>query len=392
MLRTNIARHDFTYLKSILSDWTLFDGVYTSFDAGMIKPELGFYNHVLGDLGLTDPRSAIFVDDKVANVSAAQSFGIQGMVFESADALMRQLRNRLFDPVMRARQYMEANALNHYSQIENGSTIRDVFSQFLIHKELQDTSIISLSPATAPPAEVEAEMIHAASKARTWNYFIGPPVGTTTTFPEDVDDTAYALLSFSPPAASANPILDRFLANRHCRDGLVQTYFDEKRPRVCPTVLVNVIRVFYHYERGADIQNELCHVRNILLNRAYVNGAAMYLLSESFLFFLSRLVEANPDETEIQCLREPLVTRLRERVGRHDDSFAIAARVLACQSMGVWAGSDIAYLKEMQELDGGWEIGWVCRYGRSQKRIGSRGVVTAFAIKALEQDRRSLSS
>jgi hypothetical protein len=60
--------------------------------------------------------------------------------------------------------------------------------------------------------------------------------------------------------------------------------------------------------------------------------------------------------------------------------------------MGVWAGSDIAYLKEIQELDGGWEIGWVCRYGRSQKRIGSRGVVTAFAIKALEQDRRSLSS
>jgi hypothetical protein len=127
------------------------------------------------------------------------------------------------------------------------------------------------------------------------------------------------------------------------------------------------------------------------LNRAYVNGAAQYLLAESFLFFLARLVEAKPDKMEIQDLREPLVARLRERVGRHDDSFAVAARVLACQSMGVWAGSDVAYLKELQELDGGWEIGWVCRYGRNQKRIGNRGIVTAFAIKALEQDKRGTS-
>jgi hypothetical protein len=389
MFRTNITRNDFAYLKDILLDWTLFDGEYTSFDVGMIKPELGYYRHVLGSLGLTNPKSAIFVDDKVTNVSAAQSFGIQGIVFESADALMRQLRNQLFDPVLRARHYMEANACNHHSQIEHGPIIRDVFSQFLIHKELQDTGIISLSPAAASSADIRAEITRAAHEAKTWNYFIGPPVGTTSTFPEDVDDTAYALLSFSPPIASANFVLNRVLENRHCRDGLVQTYFDEKRPRVCPTVLVNVVRLFYHYNRGADIQNELHHVCNVLLNRAYINGAAQYLLAESFLLFFARLVEANPDQREIQRLREPLAERLRERVGRQDDSFAVAARVLACQSMGVWAGSDVTYLKELQDLDGGWEMGWVCRYGRNQKRIGNRGVVTAFAIKALEQDKRS---
>jgi hypothetical protein len=386
--RTNISRRDFAYLKNVLSDWTLFDEEYTSFDTGLRKPELGYYNHVLGSLGLTDPRSAIFVDDKVVNVSAAQSLGIQGTVFESADTMIRNLRNRLFDPVMRARQYMVANAGNLHSQIENGPAVRDVFSQFLIHKELQNPSIISLSPATATCTEVSAEIERAAKEARAWNYFIGPPAGTTLAFPEDVDDTAYALLSFSPPAASANPILDRFLAHRHHRDGLVQIYFDDSRPRVCPVVLVNVVRVFYHYGRGADVQNELKHVRNILLNRAYVNGTAHYLLAEPFLYFLASLVEANPGKTEIQSLCPPLVTRLRERVGRQDDSFAVAARVLACQAMGVWVDSDVTYLKELQEVDGGWEIGWVCCYGRSKKRIGSRGVVTAFATKALEQERR----
>jgi hypothetical protein len=353
----------------------------------MVKPELGFYKHVLEHLKLSDPKSAIFVDDKVTNVCAAQSFGIQGIVFESRDALMRQLRNRLFDPVSRARQYMKANAHNHHSRIECGPEVRDAFSQFLIHKELQDTSLISLSSATATTAEIAAELSRASKEARTWNYFIGPPVGTTSTFPEDVDDTAYALLSFKPPIESANSILDRFLANRHSRDGLIQTYFDEKRPRVCPTVLVNVLRVFYHYGRGEDVQNELLHVRNILHNRGYVNGAAQYLLAESFLFFTACLISENPDKMQIQGLRESLIAGLRERVGRRDDSFAVAARVLACQSMNVWAGSDISYLKELQNLDGGWDIGWVCRYGRSQKRIGSRGVVTAFAIKALEQDK-----
>ncbi|KAF1916682.1 hypothetical protein BDU57DRAFT_587612 [Ampelomyces quisqualis] len=335
---TNIARDDFTRLKATLSGWSLFDGEYT---------------HVLERLDSPNPKSAIFVDDKVVNVTAAQSFGMQGIVFESAGALMRELRNLLFDPVMRARQYMAAHAHEHHSQLEDGKQIRDSFSQFLIYDELHDVSIISLSPATASAMEIRKEITHATTEAKTWNYFIGPPWGTTSTFPDDVDDTAYALLSFSPPAASANPILDRFLVNRHSRDGLVQIYFDKTRPRVCPTVLVNVVRVFYHYKRGSDVRKELQHVGNVLLNRGYVNGAAQYLSAEPFLFFFARLVEANPDEGEIQYLRAPLMLRLRERVGRHDDSFAVATRVLACQAMGVWAESDVSYLKKLQEADGG---------------------------------------
>jgi FMN phosphatase YigB (HAD superfamily) len=75
LFRTNIARHDFTYLEKILLDWTLFDSEYTSFSVSMIKPELGYYNHVLDRLGLTNLKSAIFVDNKVTNVSAAQYTG-----------------------------------------------------------------------------------------------------------------------------------------------------------------------------------------------------------------------------------------------------------------------------------------------------------------------------
>ncbi|KAH3969492.1 hypothetical protein HBH69_000840 [Parastagonospora nodorum] len=383
---TNIAKDDFLRLKAVLPSWNLFDEEFTSCEVGMIKPELGYYQYVLREANLDDPSSVIFVDDKVANVVAARSFGIHGIVYDSAEMLMRRLRNQLFDPIARACEFMRANARNHVTQVEDGPMFRDVFSQFLIHTVLQDASIISLSPGEASTTQIEQDLQQAKQRAKQWNYFAGPPVGTTAKFPADVDDTAMALLAFSPPASSASAVLDTFLANRHSRDGLVQTYFDKSRPRVCAVVLVNVCRVFYHYNRGEDIQHELQYVRHILSNRACLEGTAMYLGTEPFLYFLSCLVQDNLNMPEVQSLREPLASALRERVGRGGDSFRIASRALACQAMGVWVDPDISDLKELQLCDGGWEIGWVCRYGRTQKRIGSRGVATAFAIKVLEHE------
>lgn len=207
--------------------------------------------------------------------------------------------------------------------------------------------------------------------------------------PDDLDDTALALLAFSPPAASANAILDRMATTRDDKDNLIMVYFSEDRLRVCPFVIVNVLRVFYHYNRGAELQGELNYIRDILLNRGYIDGTAIYNSAEPFLYFMSCLIHANPDQPEIQCLRKPTAAALRERVGRQGDSFAVAARVLACQKLDVWAQPDIEYLKEMQQCDGGWEIGWLCRFNRSHKRIGNRGVPTAWAIKALEHEYRA---
>ncbi|KAH7409847.1 Haloacid dehalogenase-like hydrolase-domain-containing protein [Phaeosphaeria sp. MPI-PUGE-AT-0046c] len=391
---TNIAKNDFVNLKETLQDWSLFDGEFTSFDVGMIKPELGYYSRVLSSLNISDPTSAIFVDDKVVNVTAAQSFGMHGIVFKSAPSLLRQLRNKLFDPIARGQEYLRKNARSHYSQIENGAEIRDIFSQFLIHSELHDSSLISLSTGSASIKEIESELSLATSSARTWNYFIDRPVGTTSTWyvpqplPDDVDSTSYALLAFHPPTSTATPILTSLLANRSPSDHLIQTYLDPQRPRTCPVVLCNVLRAFYLYGRGNDVSPELAYVARVLRTRAYVHGSAHYFGSEAFLYFLASLLAAHPRDEGLGALVEPLRDALRDRVGRRDDAFAVAARVRACQVMGVWCGSDVAYLKEMQEVDGGWEMGWVCRFGRTGKRIGSRGVVSAFAVKALEAEEK----
>lgn len=229
---TNTSKHDFAHSKPVFDNHDLLDGIFTSFQAGMTKPKTGFYHHVLSIIGVVDKESTIFVDDKAVNVIEARSLGLTGIMFKSPNQLMRQLRNLLLDPTTRARQYMRANARNHVSCIENGPEVRDNFSQFFIHHILHDTSVLNLSVVGSSEIEVEADVMEAATTAKLWNYFIGPPIGTTSTFPTDADDTAIALLAFSPPSSSANIILDQLIANRCARRQLIQTYFCSKRLRV----------------------------------------------------------------------------------------------------------------------------------------------------------------
>jgi hypothetical protein len=72
--------------------------------------------------------------------------------------------------------------------------------------------------------------------------------------------------------------------------------------------------------------------------------------------------------------------------GKVGDALALAMRIIAACTVHVEdaLGSDIQQLKEMQEVDGGWPIGWIYKYGTKDIRIGNRGLTTALAMKALE--------
>lgn len=365
---TNIARNDYAYLCKILTDWSLFDQVFTSFEIGIRKPEFEFYKVVLREAG-ANPSETIFVDDKIENVIAARSLGINGIVFESGPKLLRGLNSLLLDAISRGRHYLKDNAGKRHSMIEDGTPIHDNFSQFLLLEATRDRSLTTLSTN-------EGEC------ARTWNYFIGKPVGTTSIYPNDVDTTSCSLLALSPNSESANLVLDKMLANRNSA-GYVQTYFDPLRPRVDPIVCINILRAFYKYNRGHQLPSTLKYISDTLENRGCSDGTLHYYSAESFLFFVSRLVLENPSAQELQKLLPNLREGLRERVGRQDDPLAVAMRVLACQGSNVWAESDLAYLRTLQDVDGGWDIGWVCRFGRSRARIGHRGLTTAYAVKAL---------
>lgn len=58
-------------------------------------------------------------------------------------------------------------------------------------------------------------------------------------------------------------------------------------------------------------------------------------------------------------------------------------RILACNSLGIECSVDRHALLRLQCGDGGWESGWMYRYGSTGIKIGNRGVTTALAVRAL---------
>ena len=80
-------------LAQWLSDWEildLFNVVYCSGDEGMVKPQPAVYHSTLRRLGIS-PHEAVFIDDTLGHVKAADSLGIHGIWFADAKQLRREL-------------------------------------------------------------------------------------------------------------------------------------------------------------------------------------------------------------------------------------------------------------------------------------------------------------
>jgi epoxide hydrolase-like predicted phosphatase len=80
-----------------LEDWNildLFDIVYCSGDEGRAKPDPAVFQAVLTRLGVA-PAEAVFIDDTLSHVLAAETLGLRGVFFTTAEALAEQLADIL---------------------------------------------------------------------------------------------------------------------------------------------------------------------------------------------------------------------------------------------------------------------------------------------------------
>ncbi len=153
---------------------------------------------------------------------------------------------------------------------------------------------------------------------------------------------------------------------------------------VDPVACTNVLSFFNAHGRGHELSQEFAWVHAILQHRAYLDGTLYYYGADTFLFFLSRLLEVSPSIYEHIA---PLFSeRVLERVGKVGDALALAMRIIAACTVHVEDAlvSDIEQLKGMQEVDGGWPTGWIYKYGSKDILIGNRGLTTVLAMKALE--------
>ncbi|KAJ3553105.1 hypothetical protein NM688_g3794 [Phlebia brevispora] len=361
---SNMAAPSWEFIRKRFPECDVFEHVFTSAAAGERKPNLGFYRHVLQQTGV-DPRHAVFIDDQLQNVITARSFGMKGIVYEDYSSLERILRNLLGDPIERAWAFMRANTLHHLSYTSVGNNLNEHFTPLLILEATGDPSLVEYTPADGP-----------------WTFFPGE-TEYTTTLPPDVDSTslAYTIVPHTVPDDTKHRVMDEILVNR-TSDGIVQVYFGDTRPRVDAAVCVNVLHMFYTYDRGDDVKETFEWIHAVLETRAYIDGTRYYTTAEVFLYFLSRLVCGSSEVRErIGALYKE---RCRERIGIPGDALAFAMRVICCAEQGLDATVDAEKLQEMQEPDGSWSDGWFYHYPIVGLTVANRGLTTALAMKALK--------
>ena len=76
-----------------LAEWNIlhvFDVVFCSGDEGMVKPDPVVFEVTLGRLGV-GPGEAVFIDDTIEHVEAAQALGLHGIRFTTAEVLSNKL-------------------------------------------------------------------------------------------------------------------------------------------------------------------------------------------------------------------------------------------------------------------------------------------------------------
>lgn len=115
-----------------------------------------------------------------------------------------------------------------------------------------------------------------------------------------------------------------------------------------------------------------------------MHGTRYCLSPDCCLGFFGRLLQSSINNAHLQATTGPLLkSRLQERVGESGSSLDLAMRVLTCDSLGIECSVDRHTLLCLQCQDGGWESGWMYRYGSTGVKIGNRGVTTALAVKAI---------
>ncbi|KAJ5710996.1 hypothetical protein N7488_005152, partial [Penicillium malachiteum] len=319
---------------------SVFDHIYMSGEAGMRKPDVLFYNLVIHDLGLSGEEAHIlFVDDRLENILAAQSVGMRALKFLNEEQIRRELLNVLGDPVARGQKFLQKQAKKMYSLTSKGDVIFDNFAQLLIVEITQNRELVDLG-------------VH----SRSWNFFIGSPLLTTERLPNDLDTTSLALTVLPVDLHVIHSVLDEMLGYRN-DDGIflkLKTYFDRSRPRVDPTVCVNILRLFCTHGREAQVTPTFNWVLKVLQNRAYLQGTRYYTSPDTFLYFLTGLMAVLRNHEMCHQLQPLLKSRITEQIGAAGDSIALAMRVLSCTAMGIANVRDRETLRQQQMTDGGW--------------------------------------
>jgi hypothetical protein len=271
----------------------------------------------------------------------------------------------LFECLRRGQRYLDHNAKQFVAETENNLTFKDNFIELLILEATGNWNLVDLRIPTGK-----------------WNYFGSKPVVTTDPYPEDIDTNSIAASIMKPVDSIAHSLMDEMLQCAN-EDGIIQLYYDPSRPRIVPEVATNVLTFFYTWNRGHEIQKTLDWVYSVLQNRSH-HPSRYYFTPEPFFYYLRRLVHSS-NEPELDEIKELLIIRVRERIGTQtENAVCLAIRLILCHDFNIPNDEDLPALLRLQEADGSFGVGWFFAFGRTNIKIGHRGLTCALSTEAIK--------
>ncbi|KAI0700456.1 HAD-like domain-containing protein [Cytidiella melzeri] len=367
---SNISKPDIELLVAKhAAEWAVFDQIFPSAEAGMRKPSLGFYRHVLDAMG-GDPKEIVYVDDKAENVLVARSFGTQGAVYSKLEDLRKELRYFLCDPIRRGAIFLHEHASMLDFATTNSISSDDRLARIVAVEAIEHIDVLVSTCLRVAHNQLIAGIDDIAQRQTLLEAVL------------DVDAAALSLFAPGYEQGAVNAVMDAMLQLRD-EDGIIQTFVDSKCGRADPVICANVLALFYCQNRDAELAETQAWVLGVLKHRGYLNGTRYYSRAESFLYALSRLVLVENDALH-HLLRPLLKERLQELIGQPGDAAVLAMRVLACANVGIPDVVDAGKLLSMQLEDGS----WTAKKNRglaeqTDASVESRCFATALAVGAV---------
>ncbi len=392
---SNMDRDSFYFLHPKYDFWNLFDDIYVSWLLQLNKPGEEIFQYVITSSKL-DPKKTIFIDDELENLPQASRFGIDTI----------QLSKGMFD-------YHENDQINIALPVDKHLNSKKEKGETYLHNRLQrfpfcrsfmgdnvqligstdfsreifSTAVILHTCSSLPQRIINdmSQEILAHSQGRLyWCFYTkeAKPEG----FPEDLDTTSmvlsFLLTNKKLTRKEVLPVAEHMINNRN-KNGVIQVYFDDKRPRVDAIVTINVLYLMYQIGWGQreELQKSIEFVYDYLVNKTYLEGTRYYPSPDVFLFFLSRLVTGYPDD--FTKFFAPLKENLLSRVNSTTFSAERAFRVIALKKLGIANRIDFLKMLDEQLEDGGWPMYGLFIAAKSKTYFGSRELSSSFALEAL---------
>lgn len=338
-----------------------------------------------------NPREAVFLSSNLLKVFIAKSIGMTGIVAVENRTVVQKLSSLFGEPAeLRAMNFLRASAGTLSSQFYpigrvNGGAdaefrILDNFSQLLIIHALGH---IGKSLTFQPALD-------------TCFRFFDEPYGLEAlgvdVVSNDIGTTALAHLLLDTPAEAkeeAFELIERQLSGK-------EIWFLESNGGnhigLDLVMYANVLRLAFRLGRQKSFDQHMRQIKAVLEQRAYedINDNNQ---PQMFLYFLACLIPLNCTAYAIlqpafDGLKAMLIEAVKEQVGQTSDPLALAMIALARQKLGLDSKPFVTLLKRLQCVDGGWEASVYAVHGLTDLRLRNRGVTTAFALAAIEEEER----